>query len=271
MHTKYCAACAASRQSAHARMQKAAQKALRQTEANRRRDCTTCGREFLRPAGRSGNVTRCEACRTTPISRRTLPDSRPCEQCGTVLVLAPYSNRRFCQTCNMERKRESDRQAKQRARPPKATTLTCQSCGVTFAKNPRGRIPRTCPDCRANDYESRRPPRATTPRDRYRWRLARQYGLTLEQRDAMAARQGHKCALCGAPESPALRLHVDHDHACCPTSGMSCGKCVRGLVCGPCNRTLGLLNEDAETLAAMARYLRSGGAPGSPNRKRSRD
>jgi hypothetical protein len=42
-------------------------------------------------------------------------------------------------------------------------------------------------------------------------------------------------------------LAVDHDHNCCQT-GKSCGKCVRGLLCSTCNRSLG----HAEAMIAKA-------------------
>lgn len=271
MHTKYCSACVDRRDKENRRRQKAKLTELRQSEDYRRRTCSLCGQDFLRPAGRAGGaVTRCETCRATPISRRTLPETRPCEMCGTVMSLAPHQNARFCHACRIERQREQNTAAKAKSRAKGPRTLTCKRCGTEFQKNPRGRDPRACPDCRKADYEARRPPRKTTPEDRYRWRLARQYGLTVEQRDRMSDRQNGCCAICGVQEGPKVRLHVDHDHACCPTSGMSCGKCVRGLICGHCNRTMGLLNEDPETLARMARYLKSGGTPGAPNRRRTK-
>lgn len=66
--------------------------------------------------------------------------------------------------------------------------------------------------------------------------LRRMYGLTPEQYDALLVAQGGVCAICEAASDE--RLHVDHDHACCPGKA-SCGKCIRGLLCGKCNRLLG--------------------------------
>lgn len=47
---------------------------------------------------------------------------------------------------------------------------------------------------------------------------------------------------------------VDHDHKCCPGK-TSCGKCVRGLLCGNCNTILGRQRDDAEVFLRMAEYL----------------
>lgn len=68
--------------------------------------------------------------------------------------------------------------------------------------------------------------------------ILRRYGLTLAQFNDLAEKQGGVCAICGelphgnSPKSSVL--HVDHDH----TTGK-----VRGLLCGPCNRVLGIVQK----------------------------
>jgi hypothetical protein len=82
------------------------------------------------------------------------------------------------------------------------------------------------------------------------------YSLTPEQYDALYAAQGGRCAICRRGKGTARkRLAVDHDHACCvgPTS---CGKCVRGLVCGPCNDVLSHFRDDPTAFERGAEYLR---------------
>lgn len=58
------------------------------------------------------------------------------------------------------------------------------------------------------------------------------------------------CESCGSD----VKLHVDHDHACCP-SGSSCGKCVRGFLCAPCNQILGFAKDDIAQLKGLVSYL----------------
>lgn len=53
---------------------------------------------------------------------------------------------------------------------------------------------------------------------------------------------------------PRSRLVVDHDHNCCP-GGKSCGRCVRGLICGTCNAAAGMMRDDPRLTRALAAYL----------------
>lgn len=83
----------------------------------------------------------------------------------------------------------------------------------------------------------------------------RQYGLTVDQYEQMLTDQGGVCAICHKPErfvdprsGEPRRLAVDHDH--------ETGK-VRGLLCGRCNRAIGHLGHDPESLARAADYLKA--------------
>ena len=74
--------------------------------------------------------------------------------------------------------------------------------------------------------------------------LRRKYGLTLEEYDFLRLAQGDRCLICGAGEEGGL--HVDHDH--------KTGR-VRGLLCGKCNKAIGLLREDPALFDAASAYL----------------
>ncbi len=87
------------------------------------------------------------------------------------------------------------------------------------------------------------------------------YNMTMEQYRDMFEDQEGVCAICLEPETKThgstgttFRLAVDHDHKCCATTP-TCGECTRGLLCSTCNRTLGLLNDNAAVLRAAADYL----------------
>lgn len=79
-----------------------------------------------------------------------------------------------------------------------------------------------------------------------RYRLAKRYGLTPEQVDEMLLAQGGRCAVCQTDNPGARTWHVDHCHG----SGR-----IRGLLCGNCNRGLGLFADDPSVLRAAINYL----------------
>ena len=59
------------------------------------------------------------------------------------------------------------------------------------------------------------------------------------------------CVVCGTDE---VQLSVDHDHSCCP-GVRSCGKCVRGPLCQPCNLLLAAVDRTGLTVEELARSL----------------
>jgi hypothetical protein len=78
----------------------------------------------------------------------------------------------------------------------------------------------------------------------------REHGMTPEEYEVLVEAQGGVCAICGRPEPEGRKLHVDHNHR----TGAR-----RGLLCGPCNRALGMFEDDPERLLAAAAYLQHGG------------
>lgn len=106
--------------------------------------------------------------------------------------------------------------------------------------------------CRPCNTDYMREHRAKDPHYATRANLRTKYRLTLEQYDVMLAAQDGHCAVC--PALPGKqRLHVDHDHRCCPGK-KTCGKCIRGLLCYPCNGKLGLLESDTEYAVRLRAY-----------------
>lgn len=90
-------------------------------------------------------------------------------------------------------------------------------------------------------------------------RLTKAYALSQEQFDAMLAAQGGVCAICSNPETRMVRgrpmpLSLDHDHACCP-GRVTCGRCIRGLLCWECNNVLGKIEKLDPGGAAFVGYL----------------
>lgn len=75
-------------------------------------------------------------------------------------------------------------------------------------------------------------------------RMKKRYGITISEYEERMALQEGKCAICN--ESPKRSLHVDH----CHISGN-----FRGLLCGSCNRAIGLMQDDPERLQSAIEYL----------------
>lgn len=72
--------------------------------------------------------------------------------------------------------------------------------------------------------------------------IRRKFGLSKEAYAELLQNHNHRCAICSSSE----RLHIDHHHAT--------GK-IRGALCGPCNRMIGLAKDNPETLYKAIEYL----------------
>lgn len=77
-----------------------------------------------------------------------------------------------------------------------------------------------------------------------------QHGLTIHNFIELYKKEQGCCATCGFSAgkpydwSNRSGLCIDHNHNCCYKSrGSSCGSCIRGLLCAPCNSMLGYYEE----------------------------
>lgn len=74
--------------------------------------------------------------------------------------------------------------------------------------------------------------------------IKHRFGLSLEQYDKMLKDQDYRCAICRSSSVNSKRVKrfsVDHDH--------KTGK-IRGLLCTPCNRGIGLLGDSVQRAVA---------------------
>lgn len=221
--------------------------------------CATCGK--LIDLGPGRRIYCSESCRPACIHPTC---DRPAKGAGTVcdshrVQLAKHGELKpdrwakdwVCVVCGKDVARGSGRrkhcsascqQLDSRYEGSRPTAAECCMCGREFSLMRRrggGRIQRAdtrwCRDC------ARSSPEAT--------RLHR-YGVTPE-RYAAALLQG--CDICRRRVD---RLDVDHDHECCPAGTYrTCGACVRGFLCNPCNRALGMLGDDRDSLRRAIDYL----------------
>jgi len=127
-------------------------------------------------------------------------------------------------------------------------TKKCVRCGETklldeFHRQKHGNLGRHswCKDC-YNLYKRQRGRAAASPDMRRKWNLSSRYGITEEGLDAMIAKQGGVCAICGKPMK---RPCVDHNHIT--------GE-VRGILCHRCNIVIGGW-DDADIRNRALRYL----------------
>ena len=170
-----------------------------------------------------------------------------CIDCGgPVGVTARGVPPKRCAECKREslrvRKRAYDAKVREAGLQPWRKSMACLDCGVELVPEPGKRRNSRCDECRA---KHRKPYQKDSAKNREK-HLRRMYQMTAAEYDAMAESQGGRCAICGIRPEPPDRLHVDHSHA---------EKRVRALLCGSCNRMIGLAGEDRGILAAASKYL----------------
>ena len=91
-------------------------------------------------------------------------------------------------------------------------------------------------------------PSRTPEQKRYR-QVRWIYGLSKQEYDELVFRQSNACAICFSTFDGRLPkdIHVDHDHVT---------EKVRGLLCGNCNRFIGIAKDSIERLNSAIEYLK---------------
>ena len=132
---------------------------------------------------------------------------------------------------------------------------TCKVCGeakplTEYYFNNRGYPHGKCKKCYIKKGQDK-----YDPLKRRNQNLKRCYGITLNEYNEMMEKQDGKCSICGTDEPGGRKsgrgggadvFVVDHCH--------DTGK-VRGLLCHGCNRAMGLLGDNIQTLQSMVEYL----------------
>jgi hypothetical protein len=78
------------------------------------------------------------------------------------------------------------------------------------------------------------------------YRLLKDYGISLEQREEMLKLQDCKCAICRYPFNTSRDIHTDHNHET---------NQVRALLCRACNHLIGNCKENTDILLQAIEYL----------------
>lgn len=189
---------------------------------------------------------------------KPIPTEKSCPICKATLPLSDFAknNRRpdgrgsYCKPCAREKYHRPARQRKQAVPRPTEGKQECRTCGEVksyddfYWQADKGRLAYYCKHCKKVQDKAYRD---GNPREYRSKVLKRKYGITAAEFDQMLAAQGGGCAICETDVNPDSRsLAVDHCH--------KTGK-VRGILCGRCNKALGLLRDDVLLFEKAVTYL----------------
>ena len=87
-----------------------------------------------------------------------------------------------------------------------------------------------------------------TPQKAWKRHIKAKFGITEDVYNELHSKQEGRCAICNTSEPSSKHGLFSIDH--CHTTGK-----IRGLLCQPCNKGLGMFRDSASSLAAAVAYL----------------
>jgi len=158
--------------------------------------------------------------------------------------------KRICTTCKCEKELTSFGKRSGKVKYKYGRNSVCKACKSEYEKN---RV-MSNPDKKKKLYEANKKWRDSN-KGRYRdvifpskWKNLG-ISFTKEDYETLLVKQQGVCAICKNEErrkDVKIRLSVDHCHIT---------NKVRGLLCGNCNRAIGLLKDDPSLLIQASKYL----------------
>lgn len=267
-----CRGCHAKLKDAGLRRCNACKKIILIEEYGRATCCRECNASRRHAELRVGCALDCgrKGTAATGICRRCPDDLRArglrwCSRCRTVRSLDDFPGKKrknHCRGCTSDYKislrynsGSAIRCANGCARARYLTSDTCLDCWERLRRDGMQR----CSNCKevkplgefyANSarLDGRESACASCAMGRVR---QKKYGLSGSEYAARVEAQGGLCAIAGCLRTA---TDIDHDHRCCPGE-ISCGKCVRSILCGPCNRLLGCVFEDLAHIEGLRTYV----------------
>jgi hypothetical protein len=154
-----------------------------------------------------------------------------CNRCGLVKPHTDDFFRRYCKSGSLpwQQKRK----------------VICRECETAYALAWNKANPEKAKEHHKKQYQKTKHLR--DPSKRRAQKLLKNFGISHAEYAEMLLSQGGRCAACGTNEL-GFHKHFNVDH--CHTTGK-----IRGLLCGNCNRAIGLLRDSVETALAVALYL----------------
>lgn len=182
--------------------------------------------------------------------------------------------------CQIQLRRQRSRESVARRYAPRAPRpdAKCAGCAAGIPTPKTGPVPRWCRECKVNGEAWRASQRVATRRcykcqtalpnadrkpgkavcddcrvdkraravDHEQRRRLRRYGITQHEYETLMTNQDGRCPGCGTTEPGVKGWCIDH----CHTTGR-----VRAIMCGTCNRVLGLVQESVTRLRALADFM----------------